>query len=300
MPKISIIVPIYNVEKYLPRCIDSILAQTFTDFELILVDDGSPDNCGKICDEYAKKDNRIKVIHKENGGVSSARNIGLDVAKGEYISFVDSDDVIHPKFYEIMLGNIRDADMIYCDFIMFDNECKFDDISDLNYEVRENKDIYNGSPFSVVCDKLIKNNVVGELRFRTDLKNAEDTLFAFELLASCNKVIYLKVKLYGYYMRANSAASSADIEGKINIVDVCQFMYDTDVANNNKKLKKHLQVSLFYSHLDLYYKSKGVNEQVQNNSMNFIKHNIFSLLFLNGELTVKEKVALVLNLMGLR
>ena len=92
MPEISIIVPVYKVEPYIHRCIDSILAQTFTDFELILVDDGSPDNCGTICDEYAAKDDRIIVIHKENGGVSSARNTGLDIASGRYIMFCDSDD----------------------------------------------------------------------------------------------------------------------------------------------------------------------------------------------------------------
>ena len=94
MPKISIIVPVYKVEKFLPKCIDSILSQTFTDFELILVDDGSPDNCGKICDEYAHKDDRVVVVHKLNEGVSIARNKGLDVAKGEYILFCDSDDFV--------------------------------------------------------------------------------------------------------------------------------------------------------------------------------------------------------------
>ena len=93
-PLLSVIVPVYNVEKYLSRCIDSILSQTFTDFELILVDDGSPDNCGSICDEYAKKDKRIIVIHQQNRGVSSARNKGLDIARGEYVTFVDSDDQI--------------------------------------------------------------------------------------------------------------------------------------------------------------------------------------------------------------
>ena len=92
MPKISIIVPVYKVEKYINRCIDSILTQTFTDFELILVDDGSPDNCPAVCDRYANQDNRVKVIHKKNGGVSSARNSALDIAQGEYITFCDGDD----------------------------------------------------------------------------------------------------------------------------------------------------------------------------------------------------------------
>lgn len=95
-PKLSIIVPIYNVEKYLPRCIDSILAQTYTDFELILVDDGSSDNCPQICDEYALKDQRIIVIHQINGGVSDARNTALKIARGKYVAFVDGDDFIIP------------------------------------------------------------------------------------------------------------------------------------------------------------------------------------------------------------
>lgn len=102
MPKVSVIVPVYKVEHYLRECLDSILAQTLTDIQIILVDDGSPDNCGAICDEYAAMDNRITVIHKENGGLSDARNAGLDIATGDYIGFVDSDDWIYPKMYEVL------------------------------------------------------------------------------------------------------------------------------------------------------------------------------------------------------
>src|SRR4051794_4889210 len=118
MPKISIVVPVYKVEKYIKRCVDSILAQTYQDFELILVDDGSPDNCGKICDSLAKQDKRIKVIHKENGGLSTARNAGIDVAVGEYIGFVDSDDWVTKDMFEYLLNLIED------------NEC---DISSVSY-----------------------------------------------------------------------------------------------------------------------------------------------------------------------
>lgn len=99
-PEISIIVPVYQVEKYLNECIDSILAQTFTDFELILVDDGSPDNCPALCDAAAKRDSRVRVIHKQNGGVSTARNAGLDAAQGNWIAFVDSDDTVEPEYLE--------------------------------------------------------------------------------------------------------------------------------------------------------------------------------------------------------
>ena len=102
MPTISVIVPVYKAEAYLHRCVESIRNQTFYDLEIILVDDGSPDNCGAICDEYAKIDSRIKVIHKENGGASTARNWGLEIATGEYIGFVDSDDYIHPQMYQLL------------------------------------------------------------------------------------------------------------------------------------------------------------------------------------------------------
>ena len=103
-PRISVIVPVYNVEQYLPRCVESILAQTYENLEILLVDDGTKDNCGAICDAYARQDERVKVIHKENGGLSSARNAGIDVSTGEYFSFVDSDDWIEPDMYEKMMA----------------------------------------------------------------------------------------------------------------------------------------------------------------------------------------------------
>ena len=118
MPKVSIIVPVYKAEKYLNRCIDSILAQTFTDFELLLIDDGSPDRSGEICDEYAKKDSRIRVIHKENGGVSSARQRGLDESVGEYTMHADPDDWVEPEMLDELYKKAKeeDADMVICDF----------------------------------------------------------------------------------------------------------------------------------------------------------------------------------------
>ncbi len=116
MCEISIIVPVYKVEKYLKKCVDSILAQTFSDFELILVDDGSPDNSGRICDDYAKKDARVRVVHKQNGGLSSARNAGIEVAKGKYLGFVDSDDYIAEDMYELLYKAIikEEADLSIC------------------------------------------------------------------------------------------------------------------------------------------------------------------------------------------
>ena len=129
MPKISIIIPIYNLEKYLDKCIKSILNQTFKDFELILVNDGSTDKSGVICDNYKKVDDRIVVIHKENGGTSSARNIGIDIARGKYIGFVDGDDYIHENMYYELYENLikNNSDISICKFVrVYDNsEMKF-------------------------------------------------------------------------------------------------------------------------------------------------------------------------------
>ncbi len=121
MPEISIILPIYKVEKYLPACVDSILEQTFTDFELIMVDDGSPDRCEAICEDYAKKDERIRVIWQENQGLSGARNTGLDAAVGKYITFVDSDDVVNIYYLEELLQALigNKADVSVCNYLAF-------------------------------------------------------------------------------------------------------------------------------------------------------------------------------------
>ena len=123
MPTVSIIVPIYKVEKYLPECIHSALSQTFSDFELILVDDGSPDNCGAICEEYARKDARIRVIHKENGGLSDARNAGLDMASGKYVYFLDSDDRISPDLLATVVPYLEQG----CELVAFVHQCFYDD-----------------------------------------------------------------------------------------------------------------------------------------------------------------------------
>lgn len=130
MPLISVIVPVYKVEAYLPACVDSILMQTFTDFELILVDDGSPDTCGAMCDSYAQKDSRVRVIHRENGGLSAARNTGLDAAGGDYVTFIDSDDVVSIRFLEMLYAAARrnGASVSCCKFQSFEG-----DIIDTSY-----------------------------------------------------------------------------------------------------------------------------------------------------------------------
>ncbi|MBE6318012.1 MAG: glycosyltransferase [Bacteroidales bacterium] len=189
MPSVSIIVPVYNTEKYLSRCIDSILAQTFSDFELILVDDGSTDNSGKICDEYAKKDSRIIVIHKENGGASSARNKGLEIAQGEWITFVDSDDFITNNF----IGNLYDQefDMTICGMtinskeIIIDNQIiNYNNIPEIIIYLY-NLNLINGPYSKIFKYSIIKQN---NLKFDESLRSGEDTHFVFKYLKYTTKL----------------------------------------------------------------------------------------------------------------
>lgn len=300
MPKISIIVPIYNVEKYLPRCIDSILAQTFTDFELILVDDGSPDNCPQICDEYAKKDNRIKVIHKENGGISSARNIGLDISKGDYISFVDSDDIIYFKYFEFLAQNVQDqdVDIVYCEYKKFTECYNFEEICDYDIETEtlSENNIFLNPPFSfyVVWNKLIRHELIYDLRFDTNIKNAEDSLFAFELLKRSRKVVYVKAPLYGYFIRSNGAVATIDLEGKKQCLFVWDKIYSYIKERKNSVAKKHVKKRLDYYYICLFYALKRDDKEYLR-CKKYLKRNAFNLLC-SDLLTLKDKIVLILKL----
>lgn len=203
-PVVSVIVPVYNSEKYLHRCINSILKQSFTDFELILVDDGSPDRCGDICDEYAQKDNRVKVIHKENGGVSDARNAAFDCAIGDYICFVDSDDYIHE---DLLKDNLEKMIVAGADLIVF------------NYaEVLKNKIVerlkvksveydrlwyFSKAPVIVVC-KLYKSFIWKNLRFPTGLKH-EDNYVMPHVITAAKKII-TNEKVYYFYDKTNESS----------------------------------------------------------------------------------------------
>lgn len=182
MPKISVIVPVYNSEQYLHRCIDSILNQTFTDYELLLIDDGSTDNSGIICDEYASNDYRVRVFHKENGGVSSARNLGLDNAKGDWISFVDSDDWVGRRYLEVLYQN-GEYDFVTC-YWQLVNDSSYTFIVPDDGEYRGNIEIINFLNSNIrnisypVC-RLFRKAIImeGKLRFDAKTHYSEDALF---------------------------------------------------------------------------------------------------------------------------
>lgn len=204
---ISIIIPVYNVEKYLPMCMDSVLQQTNEDFECILVDDGSTDSSGEICDHYAKKDLRIKVLHKENHGVSSARNIGIDAAKGQYIMFIDSDDFIESVMLEVLLKDIReyDVDIACCDF--FERNMGSNIVT---CEVLSTDDALKKLLVNEICfgnyNKLFKKECIGTNRFNTDITHGEDLLFNVLVMQDAERISYNKKGLYHHVYRIGSAS----------------------------------------------------------------------------------------------
>lgn len=203
MPKISVIVPVYNTEKYLHRCIDSILAQTFTDFELLLIDDGSKDSSGTICDEYAAKDARVRVFHKENGGVSSARNLGLDQAKGEWITFVDSDDWIHALMYKKMLGKAvcDNADVVYCDIALcFTEETKIWKATEYNLNKVRFLNNFILCDWTSLCNVLIKSKLFKSNRIKhpRDVTYCEDFHVSVRIMFHATKISYVPEAFYCY------------------------------------------------------------------------------------------------------
>lgn len=212
---VSIIVPVFNVELYLQRCLDSVINQSYHNLEIILVDDGSTDGCPQICDGYALKDIRVKALHKVNGGLSSARNAGLNVAKGEFIAFVDSDDVIHPNFVERLVDAIEQTgmNMSVCLFNHFsDEEPLFFDEKKTNpicLSVNDSISFYceltpaKSTAFISSCTKLYKKNLFKNIRF-PEGKIYEDGLISYKLIDVADGVAYIAEALYGYYMRSNS------------------------------------------------------------------------------------------------
>ncbi len=227
---ISVIVPIYNVEKYLDRCVDSIINQTYKNLEIILVDDGSPDNCPKMCDDYAKIDNRIKVVHKENGGLSDARNVGMEVATGEYVSFIDSDDYISLDFYETLFQTMidNDSDIVECSVVKFYENEKFDEYSDdlkiTNYDTLYALDgLINENPFKQhVWNKLYKSNIVLDIPYAVGKLN-EDEFWTYQIFGKAKKVTRINKTMYYYFQRGSSIMGNGynirrldALEGKMN------------------------------------------------------------------------------------
>lgn len=229
---VSVVLPVYNVEKYLPKCLDTVINQSYKNLEILLVDDGATDSSGNICEQYAKKDNRIKVLHKKNGGLSDARNYALDYIHGEYIAFIDSDDYVNERYIEVLLRNAinYDADISICDYKTVKEEvtkplnCIEENKTSVYTQEEAMLQILHGSyimQFSVAWGKIYKRIIFNELRYPFGRK-FEDVAVAHLCFNLTDKTVYSNSQLYYYLIRSGSIKNS----GKFKDADVVKSAYD--------------------------------------------------------------------------
>lgn len=303
-PLISIIIPVYKVESYIKECVNSILNQTYKNLEIILVDDGSPDNCGDICDDYALKNTRIKVIHKENGGLSDARNIGLDIATGEYISFIDSDDIIHPQFIEILLKLIIDSNssISFCNSLMFmkTEELNHNKIikDNVNYEIFSSYNMVKllcspkyRSNTTIICNKLYHKNIFKNLRFTKGVIYEDAHIFTDIYYNTNLKIAYTDNPLY--LIRKNPESLSRGIYTIEHWYSWRAFCYKRlELFKDNKKLYKYAIRE--YSECLLTTYLKGFTKEVQKELS--IKKLIY--IFSNNQIHWKSRLLFLIKLIG--
>lgn len=234
-PLVTVIVPIYGVEPYLRACIDSILVQTYPNLEIILVDDGSPDGCPAICDEYARRDGRIRVIHKPNGGLSDARNAALDVVTGAYIGFIDSDDIVEPTMYEAFVAEAlaTGADVVACGYLTGDLDDPSSDMKRGGVECRRELSAHDATLLllkddelqNYVWNKLFAARLWEGVRFPVGQK-FEDVNTTYKLIEAASKVVLLPDLLYRYRVRGDGIVKSRKLAGEIDCVEANLQRYE--------------------------------------------------------------------------
>lgn len=237
---VSVIIPAYNIEDYIGRCLDSIISQTYKNLEIIVVDDGSRDHTGEILDNYAKKDRRIKVIHKENGGVSSARNKGIEVAEGDYIGFIDGDDLIEPEMYKILVDLLEEenADIAHCGYQMVfpDRVDYYHNTGKKKIQTTEEglKDLLSGEIIEPgLVNKLYKKELIKNCRLDETVKINEDLLMNYQLFKLSQKSVYYDITPYSYMIRSSSATGANSlITKREDSLRVLNQIKD-DCINNN-------------------------------------------------------------------
>ena len=283
--KVSFILPIYNVEKYLSECVESILAQTYSDFEMLLVDDGSPDNCPALCDEWAKKDSRIKALHKPNGGLSDARNYGLDHAKGDYVVFVDSDDFWVEKDCLERLMNVVDAHP-ECDFIGFNCSYYYSDTKTYKKWVAYNESLSVPTDKNIVicslvasgtfpmsaCLKIIKRKSLSDMGLRF-IKGtiAEDIPWFIDLLEGSKKCMFVNQYIYAY--RQNVTGSITASGNPKSTSDLFAIVKNEVAKMKNRSIAKDAKDALYsflaYEFCILLTASSRISKEIRKELMNY-------------------------------
>lgn len=292
MPKISIIVPVYNAEAYIRKCIDSLLSQSFPDFEILLINDGSPDNSGKICDDYAAIDKRVKVFHKGNGGVSSARQMGLEHAVGEYIIHTDPDDWVDADMLECLYheARIMNADIMVCDYNIVELSGK---IKRVNVNLPKDnitclKKILSGEIHSSLCNKLVKRSLYidNEISFIQGLNMREDLSVMYKLIYYANTIAYIP-KAYYYYVQTGVGCTSQKMslphqKNAIRLIDdINSFFYKHNapdlILEGFRYFKAGILCSIalygdleYYKHTIAYFQDISLNDIKTKPSTSFV------------------------------
>lgn len=308
MKKISVVVPIYNTEKYLKRCIDSILNQSYTDFEVLLINDGSTDKSAQICEEYALKDKRVKVINKQNGGLSSARNVGIDNAQYDYICFVDSDDWLDTDLFSHCINILKEND---CDIIdyqcVFTNEYKIVCQEDYKTKVIKNKEILREyldygqtgkAPFSM-CRKLYKTYLFEGIRCPLGKVN-EDIATNYKVLMKCKKIIKSNKVGYYYFQEGDSITRGSFKKRDLNLLDACRELITLTEEENYKDIRKLAEIKYYRSYFSLLTKMAlyGIDDDVINKKeiiKNFTKELRKKYFFLlKSKMPISRKLMMTL------
>lgn len=273
---ISIIVPIYKVEKYLDKCIDSLVNQTYKNLEIILVDDGSPDNCPKICDDWAKKDNRIKVIHKQNGGLSEARNFGIEISTGDYIMFVDSDDYLDLEICKTLLDiNLKyNSDFAMCgtNIVYEDKEVKLNIPENINIQVFENEEVirhlFNSNIKFIVTAwaKLYKRQLFETIRYDVG-KIHEDEFIFHKILDKTKKFVYINKPLY-YYLQRQGSITKINAEKRFSNIHEA-FMLRLEYASSKSEDLKQQAINRASTYFRYHYLQAKMLKQ-DKKTLNFI------------------------------
>lgn len=289
--KVSVIVAAYNIQDYIVKCLESIANQTYKNLEVIIVDDGSSDNTGKFADEFAENDNRFIVIHKENGGVSSARNKGIDVASGDFIGFVDGDDTIENDMYEMLVNNAikYDADISHCGYKVIENnkETFFYNTKQIIIQDRKKGlvDLFEGTLIEPsLCNKIFRRDIVGNIRLDESIKINEDLYFNVLLFDRSHKSIFEDKAKYNYIKRDNSATASSlnnirKVIDPLKVYDMIVDLYkmDTEILPYAKKMKIERNINIYnLLALEKNTELKKLKKQIRNYiklSKNEVKNN---------------------------
>lgn len=300
--KVSVVVPIYNMEKYLGRCVDSILAQSYSNIEVILVNDGSKDSSAEICDRYAEKDSRIKVLHKTNGGLSSARNAGIDVASGDYIGFVDSDDFVSPDMYKLLVERLENSgcEIANVMYVRADEEgnttpSKVPHNTDKEISALQfTRELMLHTGDVSVCTKLFRAEIFNDLRFPEGKLN-EDLLFMLDVFCKVNKVAYVAHIGYYYFIRGGSTSSGYG-KALIDMVDnslTAKKIVDSAYPSLRKETARFALFQHMAYLLIIPTSEAEKSNVVYQGAKKYLRKQALGGIF-NKYLTLKNKIAIIL------